>query len=89
MSNDSEMSTVLAVLRLIRGWSQGELSRAAGIRASSISDYERGKKVPSQRTLERLMTAMGYPASFLPRVLEGVWEGSFPGQPSEHQPYHG
>lgn len=63
--NDSDFSVSLAVLRLIRGWNQEELSRRSGVRNSSISDYERGKMLPGVGTLERLLGAMGYPYSAL------------------------
>jgi len=44
-------------IRGIAGISQGELARRAGIAQSAISDYERGVKVPSVPTLERLAHA--------------------------------
>jgi len=58
-----EMSVALAVLRVVRGWNQDDLAKASGVRNSSVSDYERGRKVPELRTLERLVSAMGYPLS--------------------------
>ncbi|MGA1036156.1 MAG: helix-turn-helix domain-containing protein, partial [Ilumatobacteraceae bacterium] len=54
------MSTGGGVVRRMRGIagiSQGELARRAGIAQSAISDYERGVKVPSVPTLERLAHA--------------------------------
>jgi transcriptional regulator with XRE-family HTH domain len=62
---EKDFSTSLAVLRVIRGWSQEELARHSGVRPSSISDYERGKIVPGAGTLLRLLDAMGYPFSAL------------------------
>jgi transcriptional regulator with XRE-family HTH domain len=38
----AELSMILTVLRAARGWSQQELARAAGIQASSISNYDEG-----------------------------------------------
>jgi transcriptional regulator with XRE-family HTH domain len=58
-----EMSVALAVLRVVRGWNQDDLAKASGVRNSAISDYERGRKVPELKTLERLVSAMGYPLS--------------------------
>ncbi|MDP9121347.1 MAG: helix-turn-helix transcriptional regulator [Acidobacteriota bacterium] len=57
------MNLALTVLRVIRGWNQDDLSKASGIRNSSVSDYERGRKMPELKTLERLVGAMGYPLS--------------------------
>lgn len=62
---EKDFSVSLAVLRVIRGWSQEELARHSGVRPSSISDYERGKIVPGAGTLQRLLDAMGYPFSAL------------------------
>jgi hypothetical protein len=36
---ESDLALALAVLRVIRGWTQEELANASGVRASSISDY--------------------------------------------------
>jgi len=62
---DTELGTVLAVLRIIRGMNQEELARASGLRSGTISDYERGKMVPGLNTVQRLLGAMGYPFAAL------------------------
>ncbi|HVT61213.1 MAG TPA: helix-turn-helix transcriptional regulator [Thermoanaerobaculia bacterium] len=61
--SDSDLATIIAVLRVARGWNQSQLVRASGVRHNSISDYERGKKVPEHKTLSRLLAAMGWPSS--------------------------
>jgi transcriptional regulator with XRE-family HTH domain len=65
---EGELNIALTVLRIVRGWTQDDLGKAAGIPNSSISDYERGKKVPSLKTLERLMAAMGFSIQSLQRT---------------------
>jgi transcriptional regulator with XRE-family HTH domain len=45
-SVSSDLGAILAVLRTGRGWSQAKLARESGIPASSISQYEMGKKLP-------------------------------------------
>jgi len=55
---EGELNVALTILRVVRGWTQDDLAKASGIPSSSISDYERGKKVPSLKTLERLTAAM-------------------------------
>lgn len=60
---EGELSTALAVLRVVRGWTQEDLADASGVRASSLSDYERGRKTPEFKTLQRMIGAMGYPLS--------------------------
>jgi transcriptional regulator with XRE-family HTH domain len=57
----TDLPVALSVLRVVRGWTQEDLAEASGVRASSLSDYERGKKVPDLRTLQKLVPAMGYP----------------------------
>ncbi|MER6562097.1 Druantia anti-phage system protein DruA [Streptomyces sp. NPDC001027] len=50
-----------ALLRRSRenaGWSQTQLARAAGVPQSSVSDYERGKRVPGGDLLLRLLDTM-------------------------------
>src|ERR1700730_6161399 len=64
--------TALTVLREIRGWTAAELAAAVGVRRSSIVDYERGRKLPSVPTLNRLGAALGYPPKVLDRTLSFV-----------------
>ncbi len=74
MPKESAASTAMVVLRIVRGWGQSELAAAAGLRPASLSDYERGKKPLSRRTLERLVTVMGYPPSMIARTLAFIEE---------------
>ena len=60
MLEGKELGLALAVLRIVRGWNQKELAKAAGLHNSAISDYERGRFVPELKTLERIVTAMGF-----------------------------
>ena len=74
-----DMSVALAVLRVVRGWNQDDLAKASGVRNSAISDYERGRKVPELKTLERLVSAMGYPLSAIDQArvfIEALRSGS-------------
>jgi transcriptional regulator with XRE-family HTH domain len=57
------LALTIAILRLVRRWSQSELAEASGVTNSAISDYERGKVDPQTRNLMRLLQAMGYPLS--------------------------
>jgi transcriptional regulator with XRE-family HTH domain len=68
----TELSIAIAVLRAIRGWNQHDLAKAAGIHGSAVSDYERGKTVPELRTLQRLVSAMGFPLSALDQTRSFV-----------------
>lgn len=58
-----DLGTILGLLRIVRGANQADVARAAGVSASGISDYERGRKIPQLRTLERIVTALGFQLS--------------------------
>jgi len=62
-------SRALRILRLLPDWPQKRLAAAAGVQLSTISDYERGKKVPSVATLRRLAAALGLPDSKVDETL--------------------
>jgi len=57
---DEEFRIALQILRIVRGWTQGDLAKACGLRAATISDYERGKMFPGQRTMQRFLAAEGF-----------------------------
>jgi tetratricopeptide (TPR) repeat protein/transcriptional regulator with XRE-family HTH domain len=65
---DPDFGLSLAVLRVGRGWSQADLARASGVPASSISQYESGKKLPELASLMRILSAMDYGFSDLDRA---------------------
>jgi transcriptional regulator with XRE-family HTH domain len=50
---------LIILLRSLRHWTQEELSRASGIGRRRISDYERGKRLPRRKSLEKLAGAVG------------------------------
>jgi transcriptional regulator with XRE-family HTH domain len=54
-----ELPGAIAIARSFRGWNQGQLARASGLGPSSLSDYERGVKTPSLRSLQRIAAALG------------------------------
>jgi transcriptional regulator with XRE-family HTH domain len=64
----------VGLIRALRGWNQSVLAKASGIDKSLISRYERGAKVPSLRTLERLCVAAGVPFSWIERRLPEIAE---------------
>jgi transcriptional regulator with XRE-family HTH domain len=67
-SVSSDLGLILAVLRTGRGWSQARLARESGIPASSISQYEMGKKLPELASLIRLLETMGFGFSDVDRA---------------------
>ena len=82
----AELGTLLAVLRIVRGWNQEELAQASGLRSGTISDYERGKMVPGLNALQRLLSAMGYPLAALDQTrafVDGLQTGGLPAASAE------
>ncbi len=75
------LGKAIAILRMVRGRDQAALARAAGVQASSISDYERGKVRPSARTLDRLLSGLRLPSSALGAAL-GFVRSLQPGEES-------
>lgn len=62
---DEELDIALIVLRAALRWKQNDLAEASGIGNSSISDYERKKKVPGRKNLRKILQSMGYRESVL------------------------
>jgi transcriptional regulator with XRE-family HTH domain len=67
--NPEDLRVAISFLRAFRGWNQTDMARAAGMDKSLISLYEQGRKVPSQKTVERLVRAVGLPLSLFEDVL--------------------
>lgn len=63
MSSIKDVGTVIQVLRVVRGQTQGDLARHSGVRNSSISNYERGKAEPKFDTLQKLADGLELPFS--------------------------
>jgi transcriptional regulator with XRE-family HTH domain len=66
------LATALAVLRIVCGWSQQQLAEASGLRAGTISDYERGKIVPGLTTMSQLLSAEGFDWRDLQKAQEFI-----------------
>jgi transcriptional regulator with XRE-family HTH domain len=64
-----DLSTALVLLRRFRGESQERVAAAAGIHASSLSEYEKGKKEPSDRNLRRILAALRVPLFYFDALL--------------------
>jgi transcriptional regulator with XRE-family HTH domain len=60
-----ERGICLYVLRALDGWTQEELAKALGITASTISEYEKGKRYVPERIVRRAAEAVGIPTRLL------------------------
>ncbi|MER7891981.1 XRE family transcriptional regulator [Micromonospora sp. NPDC094482] len=54
----------LLLARKRRGLTAIELARRVGVSSQSISNYERGRQMPSVETLEKIAVELGFPTSF-------------------------
>ena len=69
---EEDLGAALAVLRSALELDQAEVARAAGVPASSISEYERGRKVPSGRSLDRIVSGLALTPGILDAALDFV-----------------
>lgn len=67
-----DLQIAISFLRLLRGWTQAKMAEAAGVDKSLISLYEQGKRVPSPRTLDKLVDAVGLSTLSLDWVLSFI-----------------
>ena len=66
------LNLVLTLLRLAANWNQAELARAAGVRPTMISDYERGHKKLTRARLEELVGYLGFTEQSIDLTLRFV-----------------
>lgn len=66
-----EFGRRLYSLMLARGWNQSELARQANLPRDSISNYIRGRSLPTPKSLQMLADGLGMrPADVLPTIIE-------------------
>lgn len=58
-------------LRRAARWSQATLAEEAGVRRATISELERGERLPMMETLERIATALGVPVTSIVLAASG------------------
>jgi transcriptional regulator with XRE-family HTH domain len=56
----SDFGQALRVLRITRELEQQQVARKAGVSKSALSEYEKGKKVPTVPALARVLEALDY-----------------------------
>ncbi len=78
----TDVGIAIVVLRMLRGWERGGLADAAGLSASSIYRYEIGNTIPTRKTFERIVAAVGIPIRMADRLVAWIrsaraaWAGS-------------
>lgn len=58
---NGEEGAIIALFRLLRGWTQTRLASKAGMHKSRISRYEAGEDIPKPPSRERIRNAAGVP----------------------------
>jgi transcriptional regulator with XRE-family HTH domain len=76
----------LSVLRALSGWDQRTLASALALTSDTISEYERGKRIPKLETLHRAALAMGFDEPLLDRALSLAEEAAELGA-AEEEPH--
>jgi transcriptional regulator with XRE-family HTH domain len=56
----ANVGKILRLLRELRGLSQAEVARHAGIGSSQLSKYERGTELPKLESLERVLRVLDF-----------------------------
>ena len=72
LGSPDDVKIAIGILRLLRGWTQEEMAREAGVHKSLLSLYEQGKTVPTPKTLSRLLAAVKLPISAFESILHLV-----------------
>jgi transcriptional regulator with XRE-family HTH domain len=65
---DLDWGTALAMLRIVRSWTQGQLGHAVGLGYRTVSNYEKGLRTAPPALLRQMVAAMGFPAHLLDRA---------------------
>lgn len=76
------LGRALAALRKQRGWSRGELARAAGVAPETVGRCERDRGQPSARVLEVLLAALGAHLGDLFEAQVAAWNDTRTGWPA-------
>lgn len=69
---DGEFRERMKRLRLRQRWDQAQLGRASGLSATTISQIETGKTLPTRQQLDSIATGLGYTIEFLAAELKMV-----------------
>ncbi len=78
----TDVGIAIVVLRMLRGWERGGLADAAGLSGEPIYRYEIGNTIPTRKTFERIVAAVGIPIRMADRLVAWIrsaraaWAGS-------------
>jgi transcriptional regulator with XRE-family HTH domain len=68
----SELGLAIFLARTLRGWTQTDLADASGLTNSMLSEFERGRRTPSKRSLDRITEAIGMPPESLNKLVPAL-----------------
>ena len=64
-----EFGRRLTAMLVEKVWSQSDLARASGLGRDSISQYARGRSIPSPKNLSKLANALGTTPRFCSQIM--------------------
>jgi transcriptional regulator with XRE-family HTH domain len=67
--NLTALGLAIFLARTLRGWNQTDLADASGLTNSMISEFERGRRNPSEKSLQRLADALNIPLPALYNLI--------------------
>lgn len=70
--NRQDVGVAIAFARSLRGWDKKDLADATGLSHSSISRYEMGDTLPSEKAMRRILVTVGLPYERLYQILACV-----------------
>lgn len=68
----ADFGVALAMIRLLRGWSQAEIAKASGLSVGTISRYESGARVPGRYTVDKIAAAAGISLPLVDSLLDWI-----------------
>ena len=70
--NPEDVGVAITLARSLRGWDKKALADATGLSHSSISRYEMGDTLPSEKAMRRILETVGLPFERLNQILSCV-----------------
>lgn len=74
----NQLGPSLERLRKLKGWTQEDLAKKAGVRQATISDIEKNRKVPTMRTFFHILSTLEFDIKLHARLKsKNPYEGLF------------
>src|SRR5262245_56045582 len=67
-----DVGLAVAVLRGLRGWDRQSLAEASGVSAATLYRIEKGENLPTARTFNRIVAAVGIAPALVERLFAWI-----------------